>query len=78
MYEKEQLFTLTIYCYADAIGSRGKYTAGKSEVLKRATRIGLDSDVGRIHTELVNRLVKEGWRPQPDKGQSWWQLRFRK
>ncbi len=69
---------LTIYFYADALGTKGKYYAGESKRMKKFLYLGIDKEVERIHREFVNRLVSEGWLPQPDRGAEWWQVRLRK
>jgi hypothetical protein len=69
------------YFWAKAIGSKGIYDAGKSNIFLTSSGVGPDigyKDVVAAHTALVNNLVGDGWGPTGDRGNAWYSLRFQR
>ena len=62
---------------ADAVSpAKGQYVALKSRELKPK-----ESDKDALNTllnEFSVQLVKDGWEPISERGQEWWELRFRR
>jgi hypothetical protein len=77
-FKENPLLGITVYFYADALGTQGKFIAGESERMKKFVYVGIEKDLERIHKDFVADLVRGGWMPQPDRGEHWGQLRFRK
>jgi hypothetical protein len=76
--------------WADAIGKKGQYNAGESPIYIVAGNgwrlsnpptgfsSGGKKKSAEAHNSLVNQLISDGWEPLPDRGQSWWQNRFKR
>lgn len=73
---------------AEAEGPKGRYTAGHSSEIKTHEQIKrmyedhyilVDAEHTRLHFDnLINRLIREGWEPLPQRGGEWFSHRFRR
>lgn len=75
------------YCfYAEALSpKKGKYIAMKSDGFKKFTFLlhfpytePARSEAEQYCDQLIDWLVKDGWEPLPERGENWWNLRFRR
>jgi len=68
--------------WAKAIGPEGEYSAGSSGQLLAGPIFDKPNSDNRetkmAHSELVAKLVSDGWEPVPNKGSNWWNDRFRR
>ena len=68
--------------WAKAIGPKGVYTAAKTKVFNVDFGSMSSNPQGKkalsYHSVLVEQLVKDGWEPTTDRGQSWWSNMFRR
>jgi hypothetical protein len=63
--------------FAEAVGADGKYNAGNSsEFTSGAKHTKKESETK--HSQLIEKLLKEGWVPLPERGDAWWQWRFKR
>jgi len=88
--EEDSLFSGTqVWFWADAVGPEGKYNAGESPRYRTwgNTRVYGPADLSHkkdranaeeAHNRLVQMLISDGWEPLPERGEYWWQLRFRR
>jgi hypothetical protein len=56
---------------ADAIGPQGKFVAAKTELCALGK-------LEQVHTEFVRKLIDDGWEPLAGRGDTIWNLRFRR
>ncbi|MCE7984609.1 MAG: zinc ribbon domain-containing protein [Caldilinea sp. CFX5] len=72
---------------AEAIGSGGPYIADETQEFKAefgrdfGDKSQIEPDVrfwGDIHKKFTAQLVKQGWEPLSDRGNQWWQIKFRR
>jgi hypothetical protein len=83
-YWETALFSYRCGYWADSVGRNGTYSVGWSKQYNvRGNPPGgtgqKEGELARnIHFELVNYLVGDGWEATPDRGESWWMLRFRR
>lgn len=72
---------------AEVIGSNGTYTADETQEFKAefgrdfGDKSQIEPDVllwSGVHREFIEQLVKKGWEPLADRGNQWWQIRFRR
>lgn len=81
----------TFNFWADAIGPKGQYNAGKHTWKEgglltsfsgfKHNPYGPDSSCSKCleaHKQFIQKLVSDGWQPTQERGQSWYQLRFRR
>lgn len=76
--------------WAEAVGKTGKYTAGQSSTFalrptytrEAAPPWGItDSErekSAKAHSDLVAKLVGDGWEPLAERGPNAWEMRFRR
>ena len=75
--------------YVDALGPKGTYIAGRSPALNayKVSYYGPTSDLPNasdlrafqtLHGEFVKTLLQDGWEPTPERGENWWNLRFKR
>lgn len=67
------------YFCVDAIGPDGPYMANRSEEFSCGYNTWTPGvNHAPRHKALVDSLVKDGWEPTGDRGEAWWQNRFRR
>lgn len=74
------------YFYAEAISPvKGKYIAQKSNMISTWTfllHFPYDEPSAKVleksHDEIVNLLVKDRWEPLPERGDNWWNVKFKR
>ena len=73
------MMNMRVYFTAEALGTRGVYTAAASRGVGTASG-GTDviKKHGPVVQELVNKLIAQGWEPMPDRGPYWFSYRFRR
>lgn len=59
----------------EAIGPAGKYSPAEAAITSGSQSNDLDVSE---HRALVSRLTEEGWEPTGDRGEGWWNNRFRR
>ena len=65
--------------WAKAIGSYGVYNTGESVYFKGALPPESDNDKALIaHKLLVSKLIRDGWESTGDRGETWYNYRFRR
>jgi hypothetical protein len=90
-YWKEIRMRCELYFWADAIGKSGKYNAGESPHFIFGSFLfndyadmptgGSPSEMTKssnAHRALVKQLLDDGWEPLAERGEQWWELRFRR
>jgi hypothetical protein len=67
--------------WAKAIGSKGQYSAG--ETFHQCffnydyPHSGYSGHI-QAHKELISKLIATGWEPTGDRGNAWYEVRFRR
>jgi hypothetical protein len=66
--------------FASAVGPNGSYPAGRSPEFKIKNQIRgpTRKEGGTAHDQFVKHLLEDGWEPVAERGEDWWQLRFRR
>ena len=70
----------TLQFFADAVGSDGRFEAGRSLQFKDAVQLDYSERPRKTKEaldSLIQQLTKDGWEPAR-KGAHWWQYRFRR
>jgi len=80
---KQSLVTDSFTFWADAVGPRGSYSAGSVKPFKQFAPYTYPPDRNNdkakaAHKQLVTMLLSDGWEPVDERGEGWWQLRFRR
>jgi len=80
--KKQRLLYWEAFFWAKAISSDGVYEAAKSPIVKKWDIPEVpkrdDQSYARIHNLLINQLIAEGWEHTGDRGEKWWNVRFRR
>jgi hypothetical protein len=83
-YTKRGFLTQKVKLWADATGPRGSYRVAESPDFEPYFGQPLwdekaqHSKVQQPLNELISKLLSEGWEPLPNKGELWYNLRFRR
>lgn len=87
-YRKKGIFSgePTVTFLADAVGPTGSYTAAEAQSYKGGNLYGPVANNSKkesaladnAHKQLVQQLISEGWEATSERGEYWWQLRFKR
>jgi hypothetical protein len=78
-----EIFGRTFRFWAEAVGPKGKYVVAQYEWRDGAyhSPYGPDGQCQqclRAHSEFIRQLTKDGWEPSEERGEIWYQMRFRR
>jgi hypothetical protein len=75
---KENFMSRTCRFFVDVVGPQGQYTYARGEDFKKRKDIQMHhmgGELGDKVTPLINKMVREGWRPSPQ-GPEWYSYCF--